>query len=305
MPPVVKLHADEPDIDADLVGRLLAAQFPQWAGLPVARDGSAGTDNVMFRLGAELAVRLPRVPMAVGQVHKEQRWLPRLAPELPLAIPAPVGLGAPAEGYPWAWSVYRWLEGETASMGRLADPVGAAAELGGFLAALRRIDTEGGPPSGTENFSRGVPLARRDALTREAIAALGDEVDTEAVTSAWEASLRAPVWAGPPTWVHGDLSAGNLLVRQGRLSAVIDFGGLAVGDPAVDALVAWNLFSGDSRQAFRAALGLDDAAWARGRGWALSVALIALPYYLRSDPGIVASSRHIIAEVLADRRRVG
>jgi aminoglycoside phosphotransferase (APT) family kinase protein len=146
-----------------------------------------------------------------------------------------------------------------------------------------------------------VPLAERDAPVREAIARLDGEIDIAAVTAAWESALRAPVWAGPPVWVHGDLSAGNLLVRQGSLAAVIDFGGLAVGDQAVDALVAWNLFSGESREAFRAALGLDEAAWARGRGWALSVALIALPYYLRTEPGIVAGSRHAIAEVLADQ----
>jgi aminoglycoside phosphotransferase (APT) family kinase protein len=303
--PVVKLHPDEPDIDADLVGRLLAAPFPQWAGLPVQGGVSAGTDNVMYRLGADLAVRLPRVSWAVGQVDKEQQWLPRLAPQLPLAVPVPLGLGAPAEGYPWPWSVYRWLEGETATVERMSDPVRSAAELGGFLTALRRIDTAGGPLSGTGNSSRGVPLAARDELTREAIAALDGEVDVEAVTSAWESALRAPRWSGPPVWVHGDLSSGNLLLRQGRLAAVIDFGSLAVGDPAVDSLVAWNLFSGESREAFRAAQALDDAAWARGRGWALSVALIALPYYLHTDPGIVADSRRVVAEVLADHQRVG
>ncbi len=287
------MHAEEIDIDASLVTRLLAAQFPHWASLPVEPVPSAGTDNALFRLGDDLAVRLPRVPWTTGQVEKDQRWLPRLAPHLPLAVPAPVACGLPGDGYPWTWGVYRWLDGVEASIDRLADPRAAAIELARFLVALQGIDTTDGPAAAW----RGGPLVRRDDETRAAIAALDGEVDIDAMTAAWEEALAAPAWSGPPVWVHGDLAPGNLLVVDGRLSAVIDFAALSVGDPACELLVAWNLFTGDSRAAFQAELGVDDDTWARGRGWALSVALIQLPYYLHTNPALVANARHVISEV--------
>ena len=293
-----KMHADEPDIDVDLVRRLLLAQHPRWADLPIRAVPSAGTDNALFRLGDDLVVRLPRIDWAVGDVGKEQRWLPQLAPQLPLAVPVPVAVGRPGKGYAWPWSVYRWLDGEQATPNRIHDLPGTAAELAGFVAALHRIDPDGGPRPGPTG--RGVPLAIRDTATRNAIAALGGRIDAGAVTAAWEATLAAPAWDGPPVWVHGDLTPRNLLVVDGRLSAVIDFGALAVGDPAVDLLPAWNLFPGEARRVFREASDVDHATWARGRGWALSVALIALPYYLETNPVITADSWHVLDEVLAD-----
>lgn len=301
-----KMHADEVDTDAALVGRLLTAQFPTWAGLPIEPVGSAGTDNALYRLGDTMVVRLPRIHWAVAQVEKEQRWLPRLAPFLPLAIPVPRAMGTPAEGYPYPWSVYRWLGGETAIIERLTDPREAATALAQFIAALQRIETTGGPPPGEHNFGRGEPLALRDARTRAAIAALETlhgAIDAGAATAAWEAALQAPAWENPPVWIHGDLQSGNLLTVEGRLSAVIDFGGLGVGDPAGDLIVAWNFFDADTRAVFRAALKVDDATWARGRGWALSVALIALPYYWDANPSLAAMARYTIGEVLADYKR--
>jgi len=295
-----KMHADEVDTDVSLVGRLLAAQFPQWAELPIVPVPSAGTDNALYRLGADMAVRLPRIQRATGQVTKEQKWLPRLAPRLPLAIPVPLAQGTPAEGYPWHWSVYRWLEGENATIECIADLRQAATELAQFVAALQRIDPTGGPPPGAHNSSRGVPLATRDAQTRAAIASLHSMIDTDAATAAWEAALQTPAWHAPPVWIHGDLQSGNLLAIQGRLSAVIDFGCLGVGDPACDLIVAWNLFSAETRAVFRAALPIDDATWARGRGWALSVGLIALPYYQSTNPVLAGIARYAIAEALAD-----
>jgi aminoglycoside phosphotransferase (APT) family kinase protein len=296
-----KMHADEVDTDAARVGRLVAAQFPRWAGLPIEPVPSAGTDNALYRLGEEMVVRLPRVQRAVAQVEKEQEWLPRLAPLLPLAIPVPLAKGAPAEDYPWEWSVYRWLEGETATIERIADLGQAAADLARFIAALRRVDPSDGPARGEHNSFRGVPLAARDAPARAAINALGDAIDVSAVTAAWEAALRAPEWQRPPVWIHGDIDSRNLLVEQGRLNAVIDFGCLGVGDPACDLMIAWTLLSGDARDLFRAALAVDDSTWARGRGWALSWALIALPYYLNTNPVIVRDARRTISEILADR----
>jgi aminoglycoside phosphotransferase (APT) family kinase protein len=297
------MHLNEVDTDVALVGRLLAAQFPHWAGLPIEPVPSAGTDNALYRLGADMAVRLPRIHWATAQVDKEHRWLPRLAPFLPLAIPVPLAKGTPGAGYPWHWSVYRWLDGENATIERLADPRQAATALAQFIVALQRIDPTGGPPPGPHNSFRGVPLAMRDTPTRAAIADLGGTLDAAAVTAAWEAALQAPTWPGPHVWIHGDLQSGNLLAVQGGLSAVIDFGCLGVGDPACDLIVAWNLLSAETRDVFRAALPVDNATWARGRGWALSVGLIALPYYQSTNPVLAGIARYAIDEVLADHKR--
>jgi len=297
-----KMHDDEVDTNVSLVARLLAAQFPQWSDLPVEPVRSAGTDNALYRLGEHLVVRLPRIHWATGQVEKEQRWLPRLAPYLPLAIPVPLAMGMPAEGYPWHWSVYRWLEGETATIEHIADPRQAATDLAQFIAALQRIDPTGGPPPGPHNSSRGEPLTMRDGQTRAAIASLNGMLDADAMTAAWEAALDAPAWQGSPAWIHGDLQAGNLLARQGQLSAVIDFGCLGVGDPACDLQVTWNFLSAETRDVFRASLPVDAATWARGRGWALSVGLIALPYYQSTNPILAGISRRAIDEVLADHK---
>ncbi|GGM07578.1 phosphotransferase [Streptomyces fumigatiscleroticus] len=290
------MHADELEIDAPLVRRLVAGQFPRWAGLPVRRLQSSGTENAMFRLGADKVVRLPRLPRAVADIEHERRWLPRLGPHLPCAAPEPLAPGGPGEGFPWPWSVYRWLDGHNPVAGSLSRPEPLARDLAGFVRALRAVDPVGGPPG-----HRGVPLVTRDAPTREAIAQLDGAVDTEAVTVLWEEALRAPVRSGPPAWAHGDLSPGNVLVDGGgRLSAVIDFATAGVGDPAVDLIVAWNLLPAAVRGMFREAVGADEAEWARGRGWALSIALIALPYYERTNPPLAANSRHVIGQILAE-----
>ena len=295
------MHADEVHTDVPLVKRLLRAQFPQWAQFDIKPVVSAGTDNAIYRLGENMAVRLPRIAWAAPQPEKEHRWLARLAPHLPLAIPAPLGVGSPAEGFPWHWSVCPWLDGEEVTIERMADPHECATALARFVAALHRIDPIGGPLAGSHNFGRGVPLAQRDAATRAAIASLHGDIDVVAVTAAWEAALATPAWDGPPVWIHGDLQPGNLLAVGGRLTAVIDFGALGVGDPACDLMVAWNLFSPETRDTFRATLSVDDATWARGRGWALSVGLVALPYYKESNPTLAEIARRAIDQVLADR----
>lgn len=297
-----KMHPDELPIDSALVRRLLAAQSPQWADLALEPFPSAGSDNAMYRLGDDMVVRLPRRSgRTVDSLDKECEWLPRLAPLLPLAVPAPLARGVPAEGYPCRWAVYGWVEGETATIERLADVRQAATDLAEFVSALQRVDATGAPSPGEHNFFRGVPLAMRDPNVRTAIAALHGEMDVAAVTAVWEAALRAPDWVGPPVWIHGDLCDGNLLAAGGRFSAVIDWGGLAVGDPACDLMVAWSFLDAEARELFRTELSVDDATWARGRGWALSVALIALPYYWTTNPVRVAYSWHRIGEVLADR----
>ena len=297
---ISKMHVDEVDTSVSLVLRLLSAQFPQWADLPVEPAHSTGTGNALYRLGADMVVRLPRTPSAVGQVDKEQKWLPILASLLPLNIPIPLAKGQPSDGYPWHWSVYRWLEGEDATTAAIADPHQAATDLAQFIIALQQIEATGGPPPGEHNFYRGVPLAMRDRETREAIAALHDVFDVNQVTAAWDAAIETPMWNTAPVWVHGDLHAANLLVEKGKLSAVIDFGGLGVGDPACDVMVAWVFLSAENRAVFRAVLQVDDATWARGRGWALSFGLIALPYYQTTNPVLAEIARRAINEALDD-----
>lgn len=291
----VKMREDEVDLDASLVGRLVAGEFPRWAGLPVERLPSSGTENAMFRLGADMVVRLPRHPGAVGDVAFEQRWLARLGPLLSVATPVPLARGGPGAGFPWPWSVYRWLEGRNPVAGAVEEPQALARDLGAFVRELRRVDPSGGPAC-----HRGVPLETRDAPTREAIAQLAGRIDTDAVTALWEEALRAPGRTGPPAWAHADLSPGNVLVKGGRLSAVIDFGCAGVGDPAVDLTVAWNLLPAEARGVFRETVGADDAEWARGRGWVLSISLIQLPYYWETNPPLAENSRHVIREILAE-----
>jgi aminoglycoside phosphotransferase (APT) family kinase protein len=292
------------DIDIALVRSLVGAQFPQWAGLPVRPVERSGWDNRTFRLGDELSVRLPSAAGYVPAVAKEQRWLPYLAPRLPLPIPVPVGLGAPGAGYPYPWSVYRWIEGTPVDAGPVADRTGLALDLAAFLVALRAVDATGGPAAGPHSFWRGGPLRVYDGETRRAIALLAagstappgagpelgpaeralrdgpwpDGAAARAI-AIWADALAA-TWTGPPVWFHGDVAEGNLLLRDGRLAAVIDFGTCGVGDPASDLRIAWTLFDGESRAAFATAVDLDEATWTRARGWALWKALITA-----DDPG--------------------
>ncbi|MER7026462.1 MULTISPECIES: aminoglycoside phosphotransferase family protein [Streptomyces] len=293
------MHPGMHPIDDDLVRRLIAGQFPQWAGLTVARLASGGTVNAMYRLGGDLVVRLPLVQGGVGDVALERTWLPRLAPRLPVPIPEVLAAGRPAEGYPWPWSVYRWLAGEHPEAGALSAPDLLAEDLAAFVAAMRGITLPGAPPA-----HRGGPLASLDAETRRAIEELRglpqEGVDCDAALAVWDEALRAPEGDGPPVWLHADLMPGNLLVTGGRLTSVIDFGCLGAGDPACDLFPAWNLLPPGARDVFRAALGVDDATWIRGRGRTLSQALIALPYYRRTNPAMAHNARHVIRAVLEE-----
>ncbi|MFI8826856.1 aminoglycoside phosphotransferase family protein [Streptomyces sp. NPDC053431] len=285
-------------VDAALVRRLVDAQFPRWAGLPVREVVSAGTDNAMFRLGDALVVRLPKADWAAGQAEKEQRWLPRIAPGLPLAVPVPVAAGVPGQGYGHAWSVYEWLDGRDAYAAPVADLAHAAVALGRFGAELRAVDATGGPRS----FRGGPVTSWEDGAMSVALRDLGDDgtLDGELATAAWESVLWLPQWEGEPVWVHADLLPGNLLTRDGRLSAVIDFGGLGVGDPAVDAMPAWTLFTPETRPLFREAARVDDATWARGRGWALCWGIVTEHYYRGRNPVLAAVAHRTWREALAE-----
>ncbi len=291
-------------IDASLVRRLIATQFPRWSDLEVRPIEPGGWDNRSFRLGEQMTVRLPSAEHYVLQVEKEYRWLPRLAPQLPLPIPVPLAKGTPGEGFPWPWSVYRWLQGETLAVERVADLGQVAKDLTRFLRALRQADAASGPLPGDHNFHRGGPPAFYDEQTRQALPLLEGQVDTVAAREVWEAAFAAP-FEGTPVWFHGDIAWGNLLVEQGRLSAVIDFGTSGVGDPACDLAIAWTFFHGESREVFRDGMALDRGAWARGRGWTLWKALIVLAGMTGASASEKAKQLTVIEDVLADHRRFG
>jgi aminoglycoside phosphotransferase (APT) family kinase protein len=286
-------------IDAALVQRLVAAQFPQWAGLPVEPAGAAGFDNAIFRLGTDLAVRLPRRQFGADHLEREYQWLPVVGPRLPLAVPVPIGKGEPGEGYPWPWMVCSWLPGENAALAPAADPERAAAALARFVAALRALDPAGAPPSEL----RSVPLATHDDTIRAAADALGGQLDTAPALAVWQESVATPPWTGKPVWLHGDLHAANLLVSHGEMSGVIDFGLTGLGDPACDLMAAWTCLDlPASRRIFRQALPADDATWSRARGWALQLGLRAAAWAV-DDPVLAAIGRSTIAAVVADTRQ--
>ncbi len=289
------MHPDEIETDETLMRRLLREQFPEWAELPIALVPSYGTDHDIYRLGEGLAARLPRIEWATAQAGKEAEWLPKLAPHLPLALPVPVARGRPGEGYPFDWSVVEWLPGESASSATF-DLERAAVDLAAFVHALRSVETRGAPDR--KPGARGAPLAEVEVSVRRAIRALGDRIDGDAATRAWDEAREASPWPREGVWIHGDLLPGNLIVAGGRLSAVIDFGGLNVGDPACDLQPAWNVFEGESRERYRQELGVDDDSWLRGRGWALFQALAALPYYWDTNPGIVRQASRALDELL-------
>ena len=286
------MHADEIDVDETLVRRLLAEQFPAWARLPLRRVEPSGTVNAVFRLGDELAVRLPRRDGPTAPEGRGARWLPRLAPLLPVAVPVPVAQGRPGGGYPWFWAIQTWVEGETVPVEEL-DAVVAARDLAALVGALQRADPAGAPPG------RGIPLHERDAEFRHW---LGRFTGDPAVAAEWERALAAPAWQGRPVWHHGDLDARNWLVRDGRIGGVIDWESLGVGDPACDVMVAWKLGSADARDAFREALAPDDATWERARGWALSQAVAILAYYTpANNPALYHEARRWLDLVLSER----
>jgi aminoglycoside phosphotransferase (APT) family kinase protein len=289
-------------ITADLVTRLIAEQFPQWSALPVRPVDSDGWDNATFRLGETMSVRLPSAQMYVDAVEKEHRWLPVLAGRLPLPVPVPLAKGIPGGCFPRPWSVYQWIDGQPAMTAAIADLTQFAVDLAGFLSALYRIDPAGGPPPGPHNFFRGGPVACYESETRESLAALRGRIDTDLAAGVWQAALDAP-WDGPPVWFHGDAQPGNLLLREGRLSAVIDFGTSGVGDPACDTTIAWTFLTGESSRVFREGLPFDDATWARGRGWAIWKAMKVLIAALDThDTEDAADTTGVIEAILADHR---
>ena len=290
----MKMHSGEIDIDEQLVARLVATQFPQLADLPIRALRSTGTVNAIYRLGDDLCARLPRVSWWARDLEKELTWLPKLAPYVSLRVPEPVAWGQPEGGYPFPWAIYRWIEGQPYRDDLLHDEGEAAAALAQFVLELRRIDPRSAPRGGRR------PLRELDAPTRAAIEASCGVIDSEAAAAAWTSALQAPEWDGTPMWIHADLLRPNLLVESGRLSAVIDFGSVGVGDGAADVIAAWSVFGPSGRAAFRAALTVDDGTWNRARGYALHQAVLIIPYYAQTNPEFVALAKRTVEQLLAD-----
>ena len=290
----MKMHDGEVDIDPELVRRLLAAQFPQLTDLPIREVEATGTVNAIYRLGDHLYARLPRVQGWAQDLDKEWQWLPRLAPHLSLQIPEPFAHGHHESSYPFAWAIYRWIDGQPYADALVDDERVAAGELARFVAELRRVAPAGAPRGGRR------PLRELDAVTRAAIRSAADAIDSDAATAAWELALQAPAWNGTPVWIHTDLLRSNVLVRDGRLRAVIDFGGAGVGDPAADVIAAWSVLGPTGRGVFRDALAVDDGTWDRARGFALHQAALIIPYYRETNPGFVAPAKRTVEEILAD-----
>ncbi|MGV6849351.1 MAG: aminoglycoside phosphotransferase family protein [Marinibacterium sp.] len=297
MPPTAPLHEDEITIPTALATRLIDAQFPKLAGRPVRPLSATGTDNAMFRLGGDLLLRFPRRPSANLLIRREWEWLPYMQ-NLPLAVPEPVEMGEPALGYPSPWMILKWIPGDPARLTPLGGSEAAAETLAHFARALRDLPGDGGPIAGSANHNRGAPLATLDDTVRQSIAALPKGHHPDDLAALWDAALAAPEWSGAPLWLHGDLSEGNLLTFDGRLGAVIDFGLMARGDPAVDLIPAWSLFKGPARARFLDAAHLDDATEARGRGWALYTAVIDLACYGDGHAALARQARRTLDALL-------
>jgi aminoglycoside phosphotransferase (APT) family kinase protein len=291
---------DRLSIDTTTVRALLTVQFPEWARLALKRVEPGGWDNYTFRLGDSMSVRLPSAERYAAQPVKEAAVLPLLAGCLPVDIPEIVAAGRPGHGFPFPWTIRRWIEGVPLCDADDPDRVLLATDLADALRALRATEASGGPEAGEHSFYRGGPLDFYTGVVETCLADLKDRIDTDAAMRLWQAAL-ARGWERPPVWVHGDVAPGNLLMRGGRLAALIDFGTVSVGDPACDLVMAWTVFDGEAREAFREAVGLDADTWARARGWALWKALL-----IESGRATAAPGQHppltVIETVLAEQQ---
>ena len=287
---ITRMHADEVPADEQLVRRLVRDQFPNWASLPVSL-AATGTVNAMYRLGDSMVVRLPFVPDSTG-IGFEAEWLPKIARELDVAIPSVLGIGEPTSAYPLPWLVLNWLEGDMVVPGELENADELASDLAVFITDMRRLDPTGAPAG-----YRCGPLHPLDSEVRKCLSQVGDLVSVPELLLLWQRALDAPSGAGVPVWAHCDLLSGNVLTLEGRLSGILDFAAAGVGDPACDLMAGWSMLPAASREIFRELLGIDDHEWDRGRGWALSQAAIALPYYRNTFPAMATTSLRILREL--------
>ena len=282
-----------------LAQELISNQFPHWANLSIAPVEKGGWDNKTFRLGEEFLIRLPSAERYASKVTKEQHWLPILAPKLSLKIPVPVAQGSPSNKYPWNWSIYKWIVGENLSFIPPDNNTSNAVDLAQFMLELHKIPLDGAPLAGKHNFYRGGDLSVYDSETRQAVVKLKRKIDSKTANQIWERALESK-WNSDPVWVHGDFTADNILQKDGKVVAVIDFGGIAVGDPACDLVIAWTYFRGGSRRVFKSELGLDQDTWHRAMGWALWKALIVLASFEGVESEEALNVRSVIGEILDD-----
>jgi aminoglycoside phosphotransferase (APT) family kinase protein len=289
------MHRDEVNITTELIRTLLTQQFPAWADLPLKLMRPEGTDNAMYRLGNDKLLRLPRIIGSAENIAKEAKWLPKLATHLPIAVPEIIGKGAPTPDYPFSWLICRYIEGNNPSPKTQFAPHQAAIDLGHFVAAMQKIDTNGAP-----KCQRGMHPSIRDAATRKSINLLDDIYDVRMLTDLWEKIIATPTWSGPPVWIHGDLHAGNILIEGDLISAVVDFGLAGVGSPAADMMAAWTLLTPETREIFRSIVQPDDATWMQGRCWAFTMGVLAYPYYKDTNPIFANIAKRALDQAIVD-----
>ncbi len=288
-----QMHEGEVLVDDSTVRALLKDQFPNWADKRLHRIADSGTDNAIYRLGEDLGIRLPRIQWAEAQIKKECRWLPKLAADLPTAVPVPLAEGRPDRGYPFPWLVYPWLEGTSLDRATVDSWDVIAEGVAEFVLALAQLSPAGGPPP----TRRGTPMAQYDEAVQWGISQLDGIIDVDRARHVWQGALEAGDWTGELVWVHGDLLPGNILIGNGRLSGIIDWSGAGVGDPACEAMLAWAL-PADARRLYRRTLKFDDATWARARGWVVEQTVFYIPYYAESLPLAVEQAKGRLHEAL-------
>jgi len=290
-----KVHADETNINSNIVCSLLKEQFPEWLNLSLKLIKSQGTDNVMYQLGDDKVIRLPRTYGSALSLQKECDWLPKLAPKLPIPVPVPIARGIPSTYYPHPWAICQFLEGSNPCIENRLDLQQASKDMAHFIDMMQKIPVKSGP-----ECRRGLPLDSRAQETRDAIQNVTEMYDAKLLNEIWDSMLAVPSWHGSPVWIHGDLHAGNLLAKNNLITAVLDFGSAGVGDPACDLMVAWTLLDTDSRKQFQEIIQYDDATWQRGRGWAFTMGLVAYPYYKETDPLLASIAKRALDEVVTE-----
>ncbi|QTD56353.1 aminoglycoside phosphotransferase family protein [Parasphingorhabdus cellanae] len=288
------------EIDTTLVNKLIAQQFPKWSNLTLTQVIPGGWDHRTFRLGETLSVRLPSAECYAAQIEKEYYWLPILEDQMPVSIASPIALGVPTSDFPWPWSIFQWIEGNAATIQEISITKDFPDTLASFLIVLHKCPITDAPKPDSHNFFRGAHLSYYSKQIERVIDSLGKQIDQAAVRDLWSTAI-ASQWEQEPVWIHGDVAPGNLLLKSGKLTAVIDFGCCAIGDPSCDLTIAWTGLNKHSRRIFRDAIPLDEQTWERARGWAIWKALLVLNGNAQNKAG-ENSAEDVLRLVLAEHQ---